>query len=64
MDRLRLLDGRSEPRSSVDMGQQRAARGAQGLCEARRSDHWVRSVFAAYSERGDQGVRVLGRGMQ
>jgi len=46
------------------MGEQRAAGGAQGLDEARGPDHRGRAVFAAGAERGGQGVRVLGRGVQ
>lgn len=58
------MDRRSEPGAAVDMGEQRAAGGAQGLDEARGPDRRVRAVFAPSSERGGQGVRVLGRGVQ
>lgn len=62
--RLRLLDGRPEPRAAVDMGQQRPARGAQGLDAARGPDHRGRPVPAPQPERRDQGVRVHGGRVQ
>lgn len=63
-DRLRLLDGRSEPGLVMDMGEQCAARGAQGLDQAGGPDQRVGTVLAADAERGQQGVRVLGRRVQ
>lgn len=53
VDRLRLLDGRSEPRAAVDMGEQRAASGAQRLDEARGPDHRVRTVLTPYPQRSN-----------
>lgn len=58
------MDGRSEPGTAVDLGQQRPAGCAQRLDPARGPGHRVRAVFAAHAEPGDQGVRVLGRGVQ
>lgn len=62
--RLRLLDGWPEPGATVDLGEQRASGGAQGLEPAGGPDHRVRPVSAPGAERRVQGVRVLGRGVQ